>query len=218
MNRINPDRSQWDEPRHHRSSHRLPQSFFGHLSRPTSTNRPRTRSDSFSPICSDSTFRKYFTIRVATVLRHDNHILRHINETARQITGIGSTQSCIRQTLYGYRDDEIKNSRTSKPSLKVSLDRQFDNFSRWRGDQTLHANNLAELPHEPRAPESIMANTEPSLFKPFCFVRAFTLFDFSPNFQNFGMSLGIGQKPLDCTVPRQVATDLSPSARISLFL
>ena len=84
------------------------------------------------------------------VLFADNHVLRHIDQTARQITGIGRFQRGIGQTLTGaVRRDEIFQHR--KPLLEVRQDRVFDDLTSFGpgflrlGHQTAHPGELADL-------------------------------------------------------------------------
>ena len=74
----------------------------------------------------------------------DDDVLRHVHQTARQVTGIGRLQRRIRQTFACAvrRDEVLQHVQTF---AEVRRDRRFDNFTRRLRHQTAHTGQLTDL-------------------------------------------------------------------------
>jgi len=94
--------------------------------------------------------RTYQATQCATVFFIDNHIVRYVHQTTSQVTGVGSLQSGIRQTLTGTvsRNKVLKHGQTF---LKVRKNRVFNNLCALGtgllrlGHQTTHTRQLTNL-------------------------------------------------------------------------
>ncbi len=85
----------------------------------------------------------------------DDHVLRHIHQTAGEVTGIGRLQCGIRQPFTrAVRGDEVL--QHVQPFAEIRGDGGLDDFARGLGHQAAHSGELADLLFEPRAPESAM--------------------------------------------------------------
>src|ERR1700687_6132164 len=74
------------------------------------------------------------SVHRAAVVFADDHVLRDIDETTRQITRVGGLQRRIGQSLAGaVRRDEVFEHR--QPFTEVGRDRSLDNFTRRLGHQ-----------------------------------------------------------------------------------
>ncbi len=80
----------------------------------------------------------------AAIHRDDDAILRDVNETARQITGVGRLQGGVGKTLTG-TVGRVEVLVHGQAFLEVRNDRRFDDFARRLGHQTAHAAQLAHL-------------------------------------------------------------------------
>ncbi len=80
----------------------------------------------------------------AAILLGNNDLLRHIDQAARQITGVGRLKSGIRKTLAGaVRGDEI--FKHGQPLAETRRDRVLDDLARGLGHQAAHPGELADL-------------------------------------------------------------------------
>ena len=80
----------------------------------------------------------------AAIVLADDHVLRHVHQTARQVAGIGRLQRRIGQTLAGaVRGDEVL--QHVEAFAEVGGDGGFDDFARGLGHQTAHTGKLADL-------------------------------------------------------------------------
>ena len=83
-------------------------------------------------------------IHRAAIVFADDHVLRHVNQAAGQVAGVGGLQRRIGQSLAGaVRRDEVLQHRQS--FAEVRRDRGFDDFARRLGHQPAHAGELANL-------------------------------------------------------------------------
>ena len=80
----------------------------------------------------------------AAVDRVDDAVLRHVDETARQVAGVGRLQGGVGQTLAGAvrRVEVLENGQAF---LEVRDDRRLDDLARRLGHQAAHAGKLAHL-------------------------------------------------------------------------
>ena len=80
----------------------------------------------------------------AAIVFGDDDVLRHVDQAAGQITGIGCLERRIGQTLAGAvrRDEVLQHVQTF---AEVRGDRRFDDFARRLGHQTAHTGKLADL-------------------------------------------------------------------------
>ena len=82
--------------------------------------------------------------RGAAIVFGDDHVLRHVDQTPRQVTGVGRLERGIRQTLArAVRRDEVL--QHVEAFAEVRRDRGFDDFARRLGHQTAHTGKLADL-------------------------------------------------------------------------
>src|SRR5207248_7791873 len=82
-------------------------------------------------------------VGAAIVLAHD-HVLRHVHQTAGQVTRVGGLERGVGQTLTGaVRRDEVL--QHVEAFTEVGRDGGFDNFARRLGHQTAHTGELADL-------------------------------------------------------------------------
>ena len=74
----------------------------------------------------------------------DDHVLRRVDEFARQVTGIGRLKRGVGQTFAGTvgRDEILEHGQ---PFAEVRGDRPLDDFARRLGHQTAHAGELFHL-------------------------------------------------------------------------
>ena len=74
----------------------------------------------------------------------DDDVLRDVDETAREVTGVGGLERRVGETLAGaVRGDEVLQHR--EPFAEVRGDRRLDDFARGLGHQTAHTGQLADL-------------------------------------------------------------------------
>ena len=80
----------------------------------------------------------------AAVDRVDDAVLRHVDETARQVAGVGRLQRRVGQALAGAvrRVEVLENGEAF---LEVRDDRRLDDLARRLGHQAAHAGKLAHL-------------------------------------------------------------------------
>ena len=82
-------------------------------------------------------------LRLAVLLADDD-ILRHVDEAARQVTGVGRSQRRVGETLAGaVRRDEVLENRQALH--EVRLDRALDDLALRIGHQAAHPGKLADL-------------------------------------------------------------------------
>src|ERR1017187_8020423 len=80
----------------------------------------------------------------AAIVFADDHVLRHVDQAAREIAGIGRLQRRIGQTLAGaVRGDEVL--QHIEAFAEVGGDGGFDDFAGGLGHQTAHTGELADL-------------------------------------------------------------------------
>ena len=80
----------------------------------------------------------------AAIVLADDHVLRHVHQTARQVAGIGRLQRRIGQTLAGaVRRDEVL--QHGQAFAEVGRDGGLDDFARRLGHQAAHTGELADL-------------------------------------------------------------------------
>ena len=87
----------------------------------------------------------------AAILLGDRHVLRHVDETTRQVTGVGRLERRVGQTLTSaVRRDEVLEHRQA--FTEVRLDRAFDDFTDATGElllrlrhQSAHTRELTDL-------------------------------------------------------------------------
>src|SRR5205823_9189250 len=78
------------------------------------------------------------------ILLGDDDVLRHVDETAREVSGIGGLERRIGQTLArAVRGDEVLQHRQTL--AEVRGDRMLDDFAGWLRHQSAHAGELANL-------------------------------------------------------------------------
>ena len=81
--------------------------------------------------------------RAAVVLGHD-HVLRHVDQAAGQVAGVGGLERRIGQALArAVRRDEVLEHREA--FAEVRGDGRLDDFARRLGHQSAHAAELANL-------------------------------------------------------------------------
>ena len=74
----------------------------------------------------------------------DDHVLRHVHQTAREVAGIGGLERRVGQTLArAVRRDEVL--QHGEAFAEVRSDRRLDDFARGLGHQAAHAGKLADL-------------------------------------------------------------------------
>ena len=90
----------------------------------------------------------------AAVVLVDDHVLGDVDQTAREVAGVGGLERGVGQTLArAVRRDEVLQHRQA--FAEVGGDRRLDDLARGLGHQAAHAGELADLlACEPRAPES----------------------------------------------------------------
>ena len=82
----------------------------------------------------------------AAVVLTDDDVLRHVDETTRQVAGVGRPQRGVGQTLAGtVRRDEVLEHRQTL--AEVRLDRPRDDLALRVGHQTTHTGDLTDLRH-----------------------------------------------------------------------
>ena len=80
----------------------------------------------------------------AAVLLGDDDVLRHVDETAREVAGVGRLERRVGETLAGaVRRDEVLQHRQA--FAEVRGDRRLDDLARGLGHQAAHAGELADL-------------------------------------------------------------------------
>ena len=80
----------------------------------------------------------------AAVVDHDDHVLRHVDQTAGQVAGVGRSQRRVGQTLAtAVGRDEVFQHRQA--FAEVRLDRQLDDPAGRVGHQAAHTGHLADL-------------------------------------------------------------------------
>ena len=78
------------------------------------------------------------------VVLADDELLRHVDESPRQVAGVGGTQRGVGETLAGtVRGDEVLEDREA--FTEVRLDRPRDDLSSWVGDEATHTGDLLHL-------------------------------------------------------------------------
>ena len=111
----------------------------------SSETRPMMRSRSGSMISPrfDDRPRLDAVERAAIVIRHD-HVLRHVDETPREVARVGGLQRRVGQALArAVGRDEVLEHREA--FAEVGLDRLLDDFARRLRHQAAHARQLADL-------------------------------------------------------------------------
>ena len=84
------------------------------------------------------------SVHGAAVVFADDHVLRHVDQTPRQVARVGGLERRIGQTLAGaVRRDEVFEHR--QPFTEVGRDRRLDNFTGRLRHQSAHAGELANL-------------------------------------------------------------------------
>ncbi len=82
----------------------------------------------------------------AAVVLTDDDVLRHVDETTREVAGVGRPQRGVGETLAGaVRRDEVLEHRQTL--AEVRLDRARDDLALRVGHQTTHTGDLADLSH-----------------------------------------------------------------------
>ena len=77
-------------------------------------------------------------------ISRDDDVLRHVDETARQVARVGGLERRVGQTLArAVRRDEVLQHREA--FTEVRRDRRLDDFARRLGHQAAHAGELADL-------------------------------------------------------------------------
>ena len=80
----------------------------------------------------------------AAVVLDDDHVLRDVDQTARQVAGVRGTERRVGQTLAGaVRGDEVLQHRQAFAEGRA--DRQVDDAAGRVGHQTAHAGHLRDL-------------------------------------------------------------------------
>src|SRR5579864_499473 len=83
-------------------------------------------------------------VHSAAVVLADDHILGHVDQSARQVAGIRGLESGIGESLAGtVRRDEVL--QHGQPFAEVCRDRGLDDFTRGLGHQAAHSRELANL-------------------------------------------------------------------------
>ena len=111
----------------------------------SSVTRPMIRSRSGSMVSPPSTIaeRRDAVERAAVDLR-DDHVLRDVHETPRQVARVGRLQRRVGQALAGaVRRDEVLEHR--QPFTEVRRDGRLDDLARRLGHQAAHAGQLTDL-------------------------------------------------------------------------
>jgi hypothetical protein len=111
----------------------------------SSETRPMMRSRSGSMISPDSTIERDVDAfdRAAVVLGHDD-VLRHVDQAAGQVAGVGRLERRIGQALArAVRRDEVLEH--GEAFAEVRRDGRLDDFARRLGHQSAHAGELANL-------------------------------------------------------------------------
>ena len=82
--------------------------------------------------------------RGAAIVFGDDHVLRHVDQAASQVAGIGRLERGIGQTFTrAVRRDEVL--QHVEAFAEVGRDGGFDDFARGLGHQTAHTGELADL-------------------------------------------------------------------------
>src|SRR5438067_7014693 len=80
----------------------------------------------------------------AAVVLADDHVLRDVDQSPRQVPGVGRLERGVRQTLAGaVRRGEVLEDREAL--AEVRGDRRLDDLARGLGHETAHAGQLADL-------------------------------------------------------------------------
>ena len=80
----------------------------------------------------------------AAIVFADDHVLRHVDQTAGEVAGVGRLERRIRQTFArAVRRDEVL--QHVEAFAEVRGDRGFDDLARGLGHQTAHTGELADL-------------------------------------------------------------------------
>ena len=80
----------------------------------------------------------------AAVVLADDDVLRHVDQTASQVAGVGRLERRVGQSLAGaVGRDEVLQHR--QPFTEVGRDRRLDDFAGRLGHQSTHAGELANL-------------------------------------------------------------------------
>src|SRR5205814_9253737 len=83
-------------------------------------------------------------VLVTAILEADDHVLRDVDETAREVPGVRGTDGRVGETLAAtVRRDEVLEDREAL--AEVRTDRQVDDAALRVGDETTHATDLAHL-------------------------------------------------------------------------
>ena len=103
------------------------------------------RSRSGSMISPDSTMEvDVDAVDRAAIVFADDHVLRHVDQAAGQVAGVGGLQRRIGQALArAVRGDEVL--QHGEAFAEVRRDRRLDDFARRLGHQAAHAGELANL-------------------------------------------------------------------------
>ena len=83
-------------------------------------------------------------VRRAAIVGRDDRILRHVDETARQIAGVGGLQRGVGEALAG-AVGRVEIFKDGQAFLEVRDDRTLDDFARGLGHQAAHRRELAHL-------------------------------------------------------------------------
>ena len=82
--------------------------------------------------------------RALAVVLADDHLLRDVDETTREVAGVGGTERGVGETLAGtVGGDEVLEDRETL--AEVRLDRPRDDLTAGVGDQTTHTGDLLHL-------------------------------------------------------------------------
>ena len=107
--------------------------------RPTMRSRSGSRMSPPSMIADDGD-----AVDRAAVLLDDDDVLRHVDETARQVARVGRLERRVGETLAGaVGRDEVLQHREA--FAEVRGDRRLDDLARGLGHQAAHAGELADL-------------------------------------------------------------------------
>ena len=138
---------------------------------------------------------KHLTNSIATIIFEHYHILRHIHETASQITGVRSTKSGIGQTF----TSTVRRNKVFdhiKTFFETTLHRQFDNITGRRYYETFHTHHLTELAKRTTS-TGINHGEHGTIFVESALTFGHdAIFDLSPNFQNLGMAFALRKQTL----------------------
>ena len=83
-------------------------------------------------------------VLVTAILEADDHVLRDVDETAREVPGVRGTDGRVGETLAAtVRRDEVLEDREALPEVRTN--RQVDDPALRVGDEATHATDLAHL-------------------------------------------------------------------------